>query len=58
MGLLKISGGTIYDPINGLDGVVGDVWIRDGRVIEPPRDPGIVPDRVLDARNLVVMPGG
>jgi len=58
MGLLKISGGTIYDPINGLDGVVGDVWIRDGRVIEPPRDPGIVPDRVLDARGLVVMPGG
>jgi formylmethanofuran dehydrogenase subunit A len=58
MGLLKIAGGTLYDPINGLDGVVQDVWIRDGRVVAPPTEPDARPDRVIDAAGLVVMPGG
>jgi formylmethanofuran dehydrogenase subunit A len=53
--LLKIADGTIYDPINALDGVVADLWIRDGKVIAPTEDP---PDKVIDAAGLVVMPGG
>ncbi len=56
--LFKISGGTVYDPANGLGGVVCDLWVRDGRIIEPPSDPAIRPDRTLDAAGLVVMPGG
>src|SRR2546430_2737191 len=28
MALLKIANGTVYDPANGVDGVVKDVWIH------------------------------
>lgn len=51
-----LAGGTIHDPANGQDGVVADLWIEDGRIIEPPRD--AAPFSRIDARGLVVMPGG
>ncbi len=54
----KISGGTVYDPANGIDGQVRDIWISGRKIVEPPADPEIKPARVLDARGLVVMPGG
>ena len=51
---LRIAGGTVYDPANGVDGVVRDLCIEGGRIVsELPRD---APR--LDARGLVVMPGG
>src|SRR5438270_3021591 len=56
--LLKIAGGTVHDPLNGVDGVVKDVWIQDSKVTAPPTDPEARPDRVIDAVGLVVMPGG
>jgi formylmethanofuran dehydrogenase subunit A len=56
--LFKIAGGTVYDPANGVDGQVRDIWIEDGRVVAAPTDPSIRPDRTLDATGLVVMPGG
>jgi formylmethanofuran dehydrogenase subunit A len=51
---LRIVGGAVHDPANGIDGDVRDVCIDDGRVVaelsgDAPR---------LDARGLVVMPGG
>jgi formylmethanofuran dehydrogenase subunit A len=58
MGLLKIAGGTVYDPAHGIDGQVRDLWARDGVIVAPPTDPAELPDRVLDAAGLVVMPGG
>lgn len=58
MTLLKIAGGTVYDPANQVDGLVRDIWIRDGKVVAPPDDPAALPDRILDATGLVVMPGG
>ncbi|MCS6852311.1 MAG: formylmethanofuran dehydrogenase subunit A [Gemmataceae bacterium] len=58
MSLFLIANGTVYDPANGIDGVVRDVWIQDAKIIAPPTDPAIEPDRVLDATGLVVMPGG
>ncbi len=58
MPLLKIAYGTVYDPANGVDGVVQDLWIRDGKIVAPPTEPDIRPDKVLDATGLVVMPGG
>jgi formylmethanofuran dehydrogenase subunit A len=59
MTLLKIAGGTIYDPINGVNGVVMDLWIRDGKIVAPPGpNAPCSPDRVFDAAGLVVMPGG
>jgi len=59
MSLQKIAGGTVYDPVNGVNGVVMDLWIRDGEIVAPPGAyaPGS-PDRVFDAAGLVVMPGG
>jgi formylmethanofuran dehydrogenase subunit A len=56
--LLKIAGGTVHDPLNDVDGAVMDVFIQDGKVVAPPADPDVRPDRVLDAAGLVVMPGG
>ena len=56
--LFKISGGYVYDPLNGLDGQSADVWIQDGKVVSPPSEPSVKPSRTLDARGLVVMPGG
>src|SRR5438128_9373548 len=55
---LKIAGATVHDPINGLDGVVKDIWIQDGKIIAPPTGPEVRPDRVIDAHGMVVMPGG
>jgi formylmethanofuran dehydrogenase subunit A len=55
---LKIAGGTVYDPANGIDGEIRDVWIADGRVVTPPADTDSQTCRVIDATGLVVMPGG
>jgi formylmethanofuran dehydrogenase subunit A len=51
---LRITGGTVYDPANGIDGVVGDVCIEDGKVVA--KLPSGAPR--LDARGMIVMPGG
>ena len=50
MSLLKISGGTVYDPTNHVDGLVRDVWIDEGRIVSAPTDPAVRPARVIDAR--------
>ena len=51
---LRITGGSVYDPANGVDGDVRDICIDDGRVVDE------VPASAtrLDARGMVVMPGG
>ncbi|MCL4201874.1 MAG: formylmethanofuran dehydrogenase subunit A [Pirellulaceae bacterium] len=56
--LIKIQGGQVYDPINGLTGQVGDLWIQGGKIVAPPSDPDQRPSRVIDAAGMVVMPGG
>jgi len=57
MPLLKIADGTVYDPLHQIDGEVRDLWIQDGQVIAAPAM-DVKADRVIDARGLVVMPGG
>ena len=51
---LRITGGTVHDPANRVDGEVRDICIEDGRVVAS------VPDGVptIDARGMIVMPGG
>ena len=51
---LRISGGRVYDPANGVAGEVRDVCLRDGKVVDD------VPEGAtkIDARGMVVMPGG
>jgi len=51
---LRIVGGAVYDPANGIDGEVRDVCIADGRVVDDV-PPGAT---TIDARGMVVMPGG
>ena len=51
---LRIVGGTVHDPANGIDGEVRDVCIDSGRVVASL--PAGAP--TLDARGMVVMPGG
>lgn len=57
MGLLKIAGGEVYDPANGVAGEIRDVWIQDDKIVATPerRD---VAATIIDASGLVVMPGG
>ncbi len=55
---LLIKGGTVYDPKNGIDGEVRDLWVQDGRIIEAPSDPGAKADKTLDATGYIIMPGG
>jgi formylmethanofuran dehydrogenase subunit A len=51
---LRISGGRVYDPANGVAGEVRDVCLDGGSVVAD------VPDGAprMDARGMVVMPGG
>jgi formylmethanofuran dehydrogenase subunit A len=51
---LRITGGTVHDPANGIDGEVRDICIENGRIVAelPERTPA------LDVRGMVVMPGG
>ena len=56
--LWKISGGSVYDPKNGLHGQVRDIWIEGSKIVAEPTDPTVRPARVLDATGMVVMPGG
>ncbi len=54
--LLRLTGGRIYDPANGVDGVVRDIYIQDGRIVAPPRDPGEA-NTSIDITGRVVMAG-
>ena len=36
MTLVKLAGGRIIDPATGRDGVVGDLYLRDGRIVADP----------------------
>ncbi len=52
--MLRISGGKVYDPANGIDGQVRDVCIGDdGRIVESVAD-----GRTIDATGMIVFPGG
>jgi formylmethanofuran dehydrogenase subunit A len=51
---IRITGGAIHDPANGVDGEIRDLCLADGRVVADV-SPGA---RRIDARGMVVMPGG
>ncbi|MDZ4820636.1 MAG: formylmethanofuran dehydrogenase subunit A [Planctomycetota bacterium] len=67
--MLRIAGGTIYDPANNIDGEVRDLWIRDGRIVAvtlsdaavKPKKEAKLPftaTRTINATGLVILPGG
>jgi formylmethanofuran dehydrogenase subunit A len=54
--MVRITGGRVYDPANGIDGVVKDICIgSDGRIVAELNGTGT---RTIDAAGLVVFPGG
>lgn len=52
--LIRLAGGRVVDPVTGRDGI-GDLWIRDSRIIEAPS--GETPDEVFDVSGKIVMAG-
>ncbi|HET9568600.1 MAG TPA: amidohydrolase family protein, partial [Vicinamibacterales bacterium] len=56
--MLRVTGGTVYDPANGIDGVVKDIYIgEDGRIASGADTSGS-PSRTIDATGMLVFPGG
>ena len=51
--MLRITGGKVYDPANGVNGEVKDVCICDGRIVAE-----VEGGRTIDATGMVVFPGG
>ncbi len=58
MSLLKLTGGIVHDPANGIDGEVRDIWMEDGKIVAAPTDLAVRATRELDATGMIVMPGG
>jgi len=53
--MLRITGGRVYDPANGIHGEVKDISISGGSIVAAVEGPGV---RTIDATGMVVFPGG
>src|SRR6476659_7771861 len=51
--MLRITGGTVYDPANHVHGEVRDVCISDGKIVAD-----VEGGRTIDATGMIVFPGG
>jgi formylmethanofuran dehydrogenase subunit A len=51
--MLRITGGKVYDPANGINGEVRDICIADGKVVAQ-----VEGAKTLDATGMIVFPGG
>ena len=54
--MIKLEGGRIYDPANGVDGEIRDLYIKDGRLVDAATVETV--RQVIDLSGRVVMPGG
>jgi formylmethanofuran dehydrogenase subunit A len=52
--MLRITGGKVYDPASGLDGVVKDLYVDDEGRFASKANGG----RTIDATGLIIFPGG
>src|SRR5262245_42752660 len=57
MTYVKLAGGRIFDPANGRNDAVGDIYVSDGRIAAEP-GPGAKVGQVIDISGRVVMAGG
>ena len=60
MTYLKLSGGTVYDPTNQVDGVAKDLWVRDGKIVETPTAEAVksaAKIQTIDVSGRVIMAG-
>jgi formylmethanofuran dehydrogenase subunit A len=53
--MLKIINGQIYDPLNGVKGEVRELYVENGKIVEPSAPAAA---ETIDAAGCVVMPGG
>ncbi len=53
--LIKLTGGIIYDPANGIAGKQQDIYIQDGKIVNPPTDATVTQE--YDIRGKIVMAG-
>jgi formylmethanofuran dehydrogenase subunit A len=57
--MIRITGGSVYDPVNGIDGEVKDLYIDDsGRFASPGESDKFSGCRTIDASGMIVFPGG
>lgn len=54
--LIKLSGATVYDPANGVDGVQKDIFIRDGVIVDAPSGDESI-QQTYDLKGKIVMAG-
>jgi len=54
---ILVQNGQVYDPQNGVNGEIRDIWIKHGRVVAP-EEMDRKRAQTIDATGLVVMPGG
>ncbi|MDZ4154761.1 MAG: formylmethanofuran dehydrogenase subunit A, partial [Methylicorpusculum sp.] len=54
--LIKLTGGTVYDPASGIDGKKQDIYIHEGRIVAKPNDDRPV-DKEYNLSGKVVMSG-
>ncbi|MDP3330574.1 MAG: formylmethanofuran dehydrogenase subunit A [Methylococcaceae bacterium] len=54
--LTRLTGGRLFDPAQGFNGTVQDLWFRDDLLVSPP-EAGVVPDADIDISGKVVMAG-
>lgn len=50
-----VRGGTVVDPAHSPEGMVRDLWIRDGRIISELEEEKA--DEIIDARGMLIAPG-
>ncbi|GAB4287867.1 MAG: formylmethanofuran dehydrogenase subunit A [Methylophaga sp.] len=53
--LTKLTGGRVIDPEHGVNDVVRDIYIRDGRIVDAPADGKV--DEEIDVRGKIIMSG-
>jgi formylmethanofuran dehydrogenase subunit A len=51
--MLRITGGKIYDPANGINGAIRDVCIQGGKIVA-----NVEGGRTINANGMIVFPGG
>jgi formylmethanofuran dehydrogenase subunit A len=54
--LIKLSGGTVYDPVHGINGEQRDIYIRDGQITRRPAATDDI-DKTYDLTGKVIMAG-
>jgi formylmethanofuran dehydrogenase subunit A len=51
--MLRITGGKVYDPANGINGEIRDLYVQDGRFVA-----SVTGGRTIDASGMIIFPGG